>query len=154
MRATERCPAGVIPCPEATLGRAAGRLLSVLVVPLVGGAWIVAGPGGALGAATGMLFVLALFGLSGLALTILSEQSPTTVVAVSLGGVLVRLLAYPVALALLAPVEALHRPSLAVATAVAFVATLTYEMRVMSRTPGLFWLDAGPGPIPTGACES
>lgn len=136
------------------MGRAAARLLALLVVPLVGGAWAVAGAGGALGAATGMLFVLVLFGLSGLALTLVASHSSSAVVAVSLGGVLVRLLAYPVVLALLAPVEALHRPSLAAATAVAFVATLAYEMRVMSRTPGLFWLDAGPGPIPTGACES
>lgn len=154
MRATERGRAGAIPCPEATLARAASRLLACLAVPLIGGAWIAAGPGGALGAGAGMAFVLALFGLSGLALTLVSDHSPSTVVAVSVGGVFVRLLAYPVALALLAPVQGLHRPSLAAATAVAFVATLAYEVYVVSRTPRLYWLHPGPRLIRTGACES
>lgn len=154
MRATERGGPRGTACPEAALARAAARLLAALAVPLAGGAWIIAGPGGALGAVTGMVFVLALFGLSGFALTLVSDLSPSAVVAVSVAGVLIRLLAYPVALAALAPVQALHRPSLAIATAVAFVATLAYEMHVASRTPSLYWLHTKPGPIRAGACES
>lgn len=134
---------GRSPCPERALGLAAAKLLGVLSVPVVGGATVVAGPGGALGAGAGLLLVLALFGVSGVALSAFRRPAPQLVIAVSLAGIGVRLAAYGAALAALATVDGLHRPSLVAATAVALACTLVYELRVMSRSPQLFWVDAG-----------
>lgn len=128
--------------PEQAMGIAAARLLAVLVVPVVGGAWLMAGAGGALGAAAGLVLVLALFGLTGLVLATspVRDAEPAVVVGVSLAGLGLRMVGYAIALALLATIDGLHRPSLAAATALAFVLTLLYEMRVVSRTPGFFWV--------------
>lgn len=127
------------------MGAAAVRVLAVLSLPLTGGAWLAAGAGGAMGAAAGLLLVLALFGLTGLALSPFRDAGPSLVVGVSLAGVGLRIAGYATALALLATVEGLHRPSLAAATAIAFVVTLGYELRVVSRTPGFFWVRTNSG---------
>lgn len=135
--------------PEQALGAAAARLLAVIAVPVIGGAWLAAGSGGALGAAAGLVLVLALFGLTGLALSPFRAPAPSVVVGVSLAGVGLRIAGYATALALLATVEALHRPSLAAATAIGFVATLTYELATLSRTPGFFWVQTNSPTSPT-----
>jgi hypothetical protein len=64
--------------------------------------------------------------------------------AVLLGGFGLRLVVYLLALIALSGVERLHRPSLAVATAVAFVGTLAVEMRQVTRSPQLLWLRTAP----------
>lgn len=130
------------------MGVAAAKLLAFLSPPLLYGAWIVAGSGGALGAAAGIVGVLVLFGLTGVLLVPFRAERPAVVVGVSLAGVGLRVAAYGVGLALLAGVDGLHRPSLAVATAVAFTATLAYEIRVITTTPGFFWVRPD---APTGA---
>lgn len=127
------------------MGLAAARLLALLSVPVTAGAWWVAGPGGALGAGAGLLLVLALFGLTGLVLSRMRATAPSVVVGVSLVGLGLRIAGYAVALALLASVDSLHRPSLALATMVGFAATLAYEIRVVSRTPQFFWVRASSG---------
>lgn len=142
---SERGGPGSVPCPERTLGVAAAKLLAVLAVPLIAGATAVAGWGGALGSAAGLLLVLGLFGLSGLALGALPAAGPSLVVRVSLVALGVRLVGYLVALAALATVDGLHRPSLAAATAVAIVVTLAHELRTVQTTPGFFRVDAGAG---------
>lgn len=127
------------------MGAAAVRVLAVLSLPLIGGAWLAAGGGGALGAAAGLLLVLALFGVTGLALAPFRDAGPSVVVGVSLAGVGLRIAGYATALGLLATVEGLHRPSLATATAIAFIVTLGYELRVVGRTPGFFWVRTNAG---------
>lgn len=127
------------------MGAAAARLLAVLAVPVIAGSWLVAGPGGAAGALAGLVLVLALFGLTGLVLGRIRASTPSVVVGVSLAGVGVRIAGYAAALALLASVDGLHRPSLAVATLIGFVATLAYEIRVVSRTPAFFWVRTSSG---------
>lgn len=133
------------------MGAAAARLLAVLAAPVIGGGWLAAGTGGALGAAAGLALVLALFGVTGLALAPFRDPAPSVVVGVSLAGVGLRIVGYATALALVATVETLHRPSLAAATAIAFVATLAYELQVVSRTPGFFWVRASSPMSPTGS---
>lgn len=127
------------------MGSAAAKLLALLAVPLTVGAWWVEGVGGALGAAAGLLLVLALFGLTGFVLSRMRATAPSVVVGVSLIALGVRIAGYAIALALLASVDVLHRPSLALATMVGFVATLTYEIHVVSRTPQFFWVQASSG---------
>lgn len=130
--------------PEQAMGVAAAKLLAVLSVPLVGGSWMAAGSGGALGAGAGVVLVLALFGLTGLLIAPLRVIRPAVVVGLSLAGVGLRVAGYAAALAWLSSVDGLHRASLAMATAVAFAATLAYEVRVITTTPGFFWVRVGP----------
>lgn len=132
-------------CPEQAMGAAAARVLAVLGGPVIAGAWWTAGPGGAAGALAGLLLVLALFGLTGLALGRVRTPSPSVVVGVSLAGVGLRLSGYATALAVLASVDGLHRPSLAAAALIGLVATTVYEFRVVSRTPALFWVRTSAG---------
>lgn len=132
-------------CPEQALAGSAARLLALLGVPLTAGAWLYAGAGGAAGALAGVLLVLVLFGLTGAVLGRVRAASPSLVVGVSLAGVGVRIAGYATALALLASVEWLHRPSLALAILVSFVATLAYEIRIVSRTPQFFWVRTSSG---------
>lgn len=127
------------------MGIAAAKLLVVLAFPVIGGAWVTAGAGGALGAAAGLILVLMLFGLTGVALSPVRQPRPAVVVGVSLAGLGLRIVGYAAALGLLATIDGLHRPSLAAATALAFVVTLAYEMRVVSRTPGFFWVRTASG---------
>lgn len=126
--------------PERAMSIAAVKLLAVLAVPVIGVAWSATGGGGALGAAAGLLLVLVLFGLTGLVLSPVRDAGPAVVVGVSLAGLGLRIVGYAAALGLLATIDGLHRPSLAAATALAFVVTLAYEIRVVSRTPGFFWV--------------
>lgn len=149
--ASSHAGVGPAPCPERALGFAAAKLLAVLSAPVVGGAALVAGAGGAAGATAGLLLVLGLFGLSGVALSAVPRPSPQLVVAVSLVALGVRLVAYVAALTALAGVQGLHRPSLVVATVVALVCALTYELRVAHRSPHLFWVDAAAGSARQGA---
>lgn len=124
------------------MGAVAARLLAILSVPVIGGAWLLAGPGGAAGALAGLVLVLALFGLTGLVLGRVRTVNPSVVVGLSLAGVGIRIAGYAAALAWLAAVDGLHRPSLAAATLTGFVVTLVYEIRVVSRTPQFFWVRA------------
>lgn len=136
------------PLPEVGRGelRLAGRavlLLSLLAVPVAAVAAVVQGRDGALGAVAGLALVAVLFGVSGAAQGLASRRGPSAVLAVAAIGLGLRLALYLAVLQLLADVAALHRPSLAIATALGFVVTLFYEMRLISRTPELFWVELG-----------
>lgn len=123
----------------------AGRtlvLLSLLAVPLVVVAtWQLGWHAGA-SALTGVGFVLVLFGASALSLAWVSDRRPGTALAVLLGGALGRLALYAATLGALGTLTWVHRPTLAVATGVAVAVTLAAELRWLSRTPSLFWVDA------------
>lgn len=127
------------------MAAASARVLAVLSPPVIAGAWWITGPGGAAGALAGLLLVLALFGLTGLALGRVRTQAPSVVVGVSLAGVGVRVAGYATALAVLASFDGLHRPSLAAAAFIGFVTTLAYEIRIVSRTPAFFWVRTSSG---------
>jgi hypothetical protein len=77
--------------------------------------------------------------------------SPAALMGAVLGGYLVRLMIYAGLIVLLRPVEWLSGPSLAISTAILLVAVLVWEVRVVSRTPNLFWVDARAGSPASGA---
>lgn len=128
--------------PERELAVTATRVLTVLAVPVVGAAAFAAGRPGALGAAVGLGLVLVLFGLSGLLVTLVGRLGSQVVLAVTSGAAFARLAVYALALSALSDVEGLHRTSLALATVVAFVVTLTFELRFVARNPHLTWVRA------------
>jgi ATP synthase protein I len=129
-------------CPERELGLQAAKLLALLSPPVVGVATLAAGAPGALGAVVGLALVFVLFAVSGLLVAAVSRRGPGVALGVAGSAAFVRLALYVVVLSALEVVHGLHRPSLAAATAVALVATLAYEIRVISRTPHLSWVQA------------
>lgn len=130
---------------ELVLARGALAALAVIAVPVLAGAAASQGLAGLSGAAAGLGLVLVLFGLAGVLHGWAARLPPRAWVAAVAGGFVARLAIYLLALWGLAAVDRLHRPSLAVATAVGFFATLLYELRVLSRTPQLFWVEPGAG---------
>jgi hypothetical protein len=130
---------------ERLLARTAARGAAVLALPVLGTAWAYEGMAGVYGAAAGMGLVLVLFGLSALAQAWAARFGDTVLLGVVIGGLGLRLMLYLVALQALGAVEGLHRPSLAIATAVAFVLTLFLEMRLVARTPSFFWVQVPRG---------
>jgi hypothetical protein len=130
---------------EARLAVRALRSLALLAIPVVAAAAALQGLPGALGAAAGLALVGVLFGGGGLVQALAVRRGVEQMGAVMLGGLGARLLAYVVALMALEGIAALHRPSLALATAVGLVWATIYEMRLISRTPELFWVQAVPG---------
>ena len=66
--------------------------------------------------------------------------SPLAWAGVVVAGIGLRLALYTVALTALSLLETLHWPSLAFATAVGLVGTLTVEVAVLTKRPELFWL--------------
>lgn len=129
---------------ERRLATGAARALAVVAVPAAALAGVVAGWAGAVSALIGLVFVLLLFGAAAasLAYAVSREVNP---LGVLVGGAVARLLLYPALLLGLAQVPWVHRPSLALATAAAVAVTLAHELRLLSRTPRLFWVDAHAG---------
>jgi hypothetical protein len=138
---------------ELRLARRALVALSLLAVPTAAVAWAVEGVAGALGAVAGVGLVAVLFAGGGLVQSVAVRRGGDALGGVVLAGLGARLFTYVIALIALGQVAALHRPSLAAATAVAVVCATYYEMRLISRTPELFWVQAGPrrGSAPHGA---
>lgn len=142
---------------ERALALGALKILAVLAVPVVGGAYWLVGTAGAVSAAIGLSFVLVLFGASAALLAYVagraertgSDAAPvpgsTHGVGLLVLGAMVRLPLYLVALTLLDRVSWIHGRSLAAATGIAVAVTLAYELRLMSRMPRLFWVDATAG---------
>ncbi|MDP8977454.1 MAG: hypothetical protein M3N17_02540 [Actinomycetota bacterium] len=125
---------------ELHLARSAVVLATLLAPPVVGVAALAAGGGGALGAAIGAAVVAGMFVMSGATLSWAARLGPTALMGAALGGYLLRLMIYALLIVLLRPVEAIHGPSLAVSAAVLLVAALVWEVRVVSRLPGAFWV--------------
>jgi hypothetical protein len=128
---------------ERLLARGALSVLAVLALPAAATAAVVGGLPAAASALIGLGFVLVLFGASALLLSWVAGRRPSTALAVLVGGVAGRLVLYAATLSALTQVAWIHRPSLALATGAAVAVTLAYELRVLSRTPRLFWVDAG-----------
>lgn len=132
-----------VPTPgadERRLVAGAATVLALLVVPVVVvAAWTV-GWQGAISAVLGLGFVLVMFGGSAL-LLVRAAQRRDNGVGVLVLGALVRLPLYLVCLAALNQVSWVHGRSLALATAVAVAVTLAYELRLIARSPRMFWID-------------
>ena len=133
---------------ELRLARSAVGFLIVLGGPVIGVAALFAGVPGALSAGVGALVVIGMFLMAGALMSWAARISPTALMAAVLGGYLLRLFIYAALILLLRPVEWLHPPSLAIGTAVLLVAVLAWEVRVASRNPSMFWVDAGAGRAP------
>jgi hypothetical protein len=125
---------------ERLLARTAALSVAALAVPALALAWLLEGSPGVYGAAAGLGLVFVLFCLSALAQAWAARFGSTVLLAVVIGGVGLRLMLYLATLQMLSGVAGLHRPSLAIATAAAFVLTLTLEMRLVARTPSFFWV--------------
>lgn len=137
--AGRRDPAGR---DELRLLRVAVVTLAVLAAPVALVAWLVAGPGAALSAMIGLGLVLLLFGASAAALAWVAARRGGAGIGVLAGGALLRLPLYLLVLFALSGVSWVHGRSLAAATALAVAVTLGTELRMLARTPRLFWVDA------------
>jgi hypothetical protein len=109
-------------------------------VPTAAIAGMVAGLPGVLGALVGASLVLVLFGAGAAMMMWAGRRGQSTMAMVAAGGVAGRLVLYAAVLMALDGTELVHRPSLAVATAVTLVITLGGELAVLARTPSLFRL--------------
>ena len=130
---------------ELQLARSAVLFLLVLGGPVIAVAALVRGVPGALSAAVGAAVVIGMFLMAGALMSWAARVSPAALMGAVLGGYLVRLMIYAGLIVLLRPVPWLDGPSLAIATAVLLVAVLVWEVRVVSRTPNLFWVNASAG---------
>ena len=134
---------------ELRLARSAVGFLLVLGVPVIAVAGMFAGLAGALSSAIGAAVVIGMFLMAGATMSWAARISPAALMGAVLGGYLVRLLVYALLILLLRPVEWLSGPSLAISTAVLLVAVLAWEVRVASRNPAMFFVDAAAGKSPT-----
>jgi len=116
--------------------------LTLLSVPVTAVTWTVIGPAAALSALIGLGLVLVLFGASAGLLTWVARRGTGSGIWVLTGGMAVRIPLYILALTLLGQLSWVHGRSLAAATAIAIVVTLAAELRLIARTPRLFWVDA------------
>jgi ATP synthase protein I len=128
---------------ELRLAASALRVIALAAVPVTGAAFVLAGARGALGAAIAAGVVAGMFLLSGGLLSLAAPLGPSALLAAALGGYVLRLMLYALLIVLLRPLEGFSHASLAVSAAVLLVVALAWEIRVVSRTPELFWLDAG-----------
>ncbi len=130
---------------ERRLLRVAVGTLAVLAAPVALVAWLLAGPGAALSAMIGLGLVLLLFGASAAALAWVAARRGGAGIGILAGGALLRLPLYLIVLFALSGVSWVHGRSLAAATAIAVAVTLGTELRMLARTPRLFWVDAAAG---------
>jgi hypothetical protein len=164
-RAGAAAPAATDATPEASNGpRAAERrhaggdewrllwvavtTLLVLAGPVALVAWIMEGPGAAMSAMIGLGLVLMLFGASAAAVAWVAARRGGAGIGILAGGALLRLPLYLLVLFGLSGVSWIHGRSLAAATAVAVAVTLAAELRLLARSPQLFWIDAATAPSP------
>lgn len=132
------------PTAEAARELASGtlRVLAVVTTALAVIAALVAGPAAGFSALIGAGFVAVLFGVSAYLLAWSGSRGAGSALALFLGALVGRLILYAGALSVLAKLDWVHRSSLSLATAMAVALTLAYELRTLSRTPQLFWIDA------------
>lgn len=134
-----------VPAPgadERRLATGAALTLALLAVPVCAVAWIVAGAAGALSALIGLGFVLVLFGASAALLAVVAARQDGAGIGILAVGAALRLPLYVGVLAALSDVAWVHGRSLAAATAIAIAVTLAAELRLLARSPRLFWVDA------------
>ena len=135
---------------ELRLARSAALFLLVLGLPVIGVSWLSAGWPGVAGAALGTAVVIGMFLMAGATMSWAARISPTALLGAVLGGYLVRLMIYAVLIVVLGDAAWLSGTTLAIATAVLLVAVLGWEVRVASRNPSMFFVDAAAGQ-PTSA---
>ena len=117
-----------------------------LAVPLVAlttlPAWLARGSAGAwtAGLVTGV--VVGMFALTGFAHGRAARYGPSALMAVALGGMVIRLGSIGVLLLMLRPTDLLDGPTLAVVTPVVIFALLAYEVRFVSTRPETLQVDA------------
>lgn len=131
---------------ERRLVRGAVVTIALLALPVSAVAWAVVGPAGAVSALIGLGLVLVLFGASAAALVYAASRTKGAGIGVLVGGAALRLPLYLVVLLALSRVPWVHGRSLAAATAVAVAVTLATELRLLSSSPQLFWIDVAPAP--------
>lgn len=140
---------------ELRLARSAVLFLVVLGGPTLLISWLAAGMPGVWGAGLGLAVVIGMFLMAGATMSWAARISSAALMGAVLGGYLVRLIIYAVLIVVLGDAEWLSGTTLAVATAVLLVAVLAWEVRVASRNPSLFWVDAGAGkPAPEAVVYS
>ncbi len=127
---------------ESEMVRAALRVGLVVGVPatLVGG--VLRGTSGALTALLTVGFVVGVFAVTGRSLGWAAKHGPIAIQAVALGGFFVRLVLYAAMILVLRPVDAIDDTVLAVSAAVAMVAVLTYETRLVLTQREFWFVDA------------
>lgn len=123
--------------------RAALRVGGLLAVAAVVVAAAVRGTAGALTALGGVGLVVGSFAVTGWSLAWAARHGPGSLQAVALGGFLLRLVVYALAIVALSPVRAVDGPVLAVTVAVAAVVLLSAEVRLLLRRGELWWVQAG-----------
>lgn len=126
---------------ELRLAAAALRVVAALVVPVLAGAWLAAGRSGVISAGVGIGLVAGTFVLSAVFLSVAARFGPGALLGAALGGYILRLMIYALLLVVLRPVELIHGPSLAISVAVVMIVTLVFEVRYVTRTPSLHWLE-------------
>jgi hypothetical protein len=134
---------------ELQLARSAAIFVVVLGIPVVGIAWLVQGTPGLFSALIGAAVVIGMFLMAGTTMSWAARIGPEALMGAVLGGYLVRLMIYAGLILLLRDVPWLHGPTLAISTAVLLVAVLGWEVRVASRNPSLFWVNAAAGQSPS-----
>jgi hypothetical protein len=140
---------------ELRLARSAAIFLVVLGLPVIAIAGLLEGAAGAASAAIGATVVIGMFMMAGATMSWAARISPAALMGAVLGGYLVRLFIYAALIILLRPVEWINGPALAISTAVLLVAVLIWEVRIVSRNPKLFWVDASAGQsTPRGVVET
>ncbi len=127
---------------EWELARGAVWTLGVLAVPVTTAAWLLVGPAAALSALIGLGFVLVLFGASAALLAVVAARQAGAGIGILAAGAALRLPLYLGVLTALSDVTWVHGRSLAAATAIAVTITLAAELRMLARSPRLFWVDA------------
>lgn len=148
-------PVRPVDAVELRLARSAAVFLVVLGLPVIGVSWLLAGVPGVAGAALGTAVVIGMFLMAGATMSWAARISPTALLGAVLGGYLVRLMIYAVLIVLLRDAAWLSGTTLAIATAVLLVAVLAWEVRVASRNPSMFFVDASAGqPTSAGVVET
>lgn len=125
-------------------------LLALVALPLAG---VHAGAPGVIGATVGLSLVAALFAAGAWLLALASRQASGGI-GVLAAGAAIRLAGYIVILDLLSGSPRVDASSLALATAAGIVVTLAAELRLLSRMPELFILDADAVRRPATATRS
>lgn len=134
-----------------TAGSTPGADERRLLVAAVAGIGLVAVPTAFIGHATGgwtavasamvgLGFVLLLFGGSALLLLRAAKQRTSGILLLSMGAA-VRIPLYLISLLLLSRVAWIDGRALALATLVGIAVTLAVELRVLARSPQMFWID-------------
>ena len=125
-------------------------LLAAVVLPLAG---VRAGAPGVVGAAVGLALVVVLFAV-GAGLLGVAARRPSGGIGLLAAGAAVRLAGYLIVLDLLRGDPRVDAASLALATAAGIAVTLAAELRLLSRMPELFILDADATRRPATATRS